>query len=226
MGHALLTSVRVTILVAVFSIWPTHSRAEPIQITDGHMLFSTFGCCDFKVDVTLPGLGHWRGDFPNETQLLLFGITYEIRPDSVVNLSGRFSGAGSGSGSLDGVGLSSNVSGTFTTPAAVLEPSREGFTGFNFPALVASAPFAMEGFVTLRSQEFGTTLFEGAIFGAGQARATYFQRSRLGGPYLFAVVNYTFDDAGAVPEPGSLLLLGTALGGLWVRQRRMRQRLN
>jgi hypothetical protein len=84
------------------------------------------------------------------------------------------------------------------------------------PSLTPS-PFLLTGFFRIVDQE-GAVLFNDAVAGAGTASWT-FVNTPSGGPVVSSVL-YQFSEADPVPEPVSLVLVGTGLAGVALGRRR------
>jgi hypothetical protein len=79
--------------------------------------------------------------------------------------------------------------------------------------------FSMAGFLTIVEHPTGPQLFVGDVSGSGLATFRYVP-GPLGGPLLVAFT-YQFNDVAPTPEPGALLLLGTAAMAFWAGARRL-----
>jgi hypothetical protein len=104
---------------------------------------------------------------------------------------------------------------------------------FNAPALVMSfaaadisvrRPFTFSG-VLRGTDEFGqSTLFERMLIGQGELTANFALNPNLDPTaFEFRSIRYDFADAAPVPEPITMLLVGTGLGGVFVRHRNRRR---
>ena len=114
-----------------------------------------------------------------------------------------FTGVGS---PLGNTSLSVNWTGDLTIPA--------GFTGG-----VLTAPFGFTGAFSY----FGptsTTVTD--LLGSGLASLTFAPNAASPGTFVVSAATYTFEDTAPVPEPMSLLLVGSGLAGIAGLRRRRR----
>ena len=104
---------------------------------------------------------------------------------------------------------------TFSGPAP-LAPPLEGLTG------TVTAPFDFTGQFSFPATG-GSAGSVVTLFAGGTTTIGLF-RSSLDIPWSYANASFTFDQVDPVPEPGTLLLVGTALAGLAARRRRTAKR--
>jgi hypothetical protein len=93
-------------------------------------------------------------------------------------------------------------------------------SALSFSATPATSPTAFQvgGTVTLVDPSSGAVLFSSDVFGSGIA--TWQFVPTFGGQPTVSAVTYEFNDLAAVPEPSTMLLLGTGLAGLAARRKR------
>ncbi|CAN5669417.1 hypothetical protein BH24ACI4_BH24ACI4_20880 [soil metagenome] len=195
-----------------------HTFAEPIQITGGSMDVALVGG-----PISLAGEGFTFDGF------VRMGISPVVDcrpclPGDVLSLNAMWSGSDvAGNLVLNGVTFE-NVGSLSSQTAQVLEfwgsagsvPALEGLTA------TLAAPFSFTGWFSLPVNNIDRVRVD--LFGEGTA-SVFLSRSSTDVPFWTGTrATYQFEDTDPIPEPGTMLLVGTALGGLAVRLRRQRQR--
>ena len=91
------------------------------------------------------------------------------------------------------------------------------------PRADVNAPFVASGFLTAYDnvERAGVPLFSDAFSGRGTATVTFFNSPEFGGIWAERI-SYQFDDSAPIPEPATLLLIGTGLSAMYMTRRRRR----
>jgi len=201
----------------LLALAPVETTADPIRITDGRLEITGLGgplflsaepVFTFNGAVGVVGgfFGPWVSCLP-------------CAPGAAVNFNASWGG-----NDLHGTATYNGV--TYEALGSLAPGSASGVVDFTGPATV-TAP--LDGVVATLIAPFdfqGNFFFPGAspdspsFIGAGTATVTLF-RPTTAIPWSFQSAVYEFSDANtAVPEPGTLLLVGTVLAGMAARRRR------
>jgi hypothetical protein len=219
----------VSVLLSASSVLSL--AAEPITVTsgifgspdDGPAGFGLFGPDGFALGAFNPLVTSSPG-----------GTCFEgCTPGSAVDMSTAAGGESTftrftlglpGEANINGIRFTQlGLAGTFRfdAPAVVLPPLD------SFKPL--TAPFVFHGHVTGFARDdlnLQVPLFDGALIGQGSAMLNFF--GFVDGSYRRPYVTYTFATPalGPVPEPTTIVLLGTAFAGIAARRWRQRNRLS
>jgi hypothetical protein len=211
------------LLIFAFLAAPSRASAEPVRITSGFLTVDGLGATGF---FQLTGLDF---DISGGAEPGVVGPEFNCTPcasgDSI-DLSTRYLGdIGSGSGTVNGTFYSQLTfanSMSFLGPT-VLAPSTPGpFTvvrPFSFDA-------SLLGIVD-HNQSTERTVFDATLFGNGIVTASFFSVPTEPGAtplFSFDSVRYDFTAAEPVPEPATLMLLGSGLAAIASRHVSRRRR--
>lgn len=215
---------RILFLLLPFALLAQPASADPLRITSGAFLFDiegdtfTFNGNGFALATTEFGI-YTRNIFPARCSNAAFSFCEEAE-GSLSDWSFRSAGEqllGRGNAMLDGVNATNvDFVGTLRADAVPTRVSSGGATEFDF-----AAPFSFEA--SIRGMQGGEELFARQFIGTGRFNVQYEQVNSHPG---FVMRNADADTlfytltAAQVPEPGTLLLLGSGLAAVAVRCRR------
>ena len=219
------------VLLALAVIAPTEARADAVAITGGfYEVDNPFRTVPNFVDSSFNFSGNnlsARGtnfDAPQQAPHsncgtpCLAGSTFSLTTGTFLNTDGP-----TGTFTLDGVshtgwfiGSSLNfTSGTVTIPLDAPTDPAQDFTLTTTFTMTGTLGFAE---YDLQNQVFTGFNYDSPVFGSGLADITLFF-SRVTHEYEIGSVTYRFQPA-SVPEPATLILLGTGLAGAAAYRRR------
>jgi hypothetical protein len=92
-------------------------------------------------------------------------------------------------------------------------------------SFTSSQPFVFTGFLrAFLDSDFSTLVFSTALSGRGRAHGGFFSSDEGHFPALEHTFPYVFEEAAAVPEPATLLMIGVGLAGIGLRRARQNHR--
>ena len=196
---------------------PAPVRADPIAITSGFL--SSTGLSNVG-EFQLNGAGFsvaGNTDMGNVRP----AVCFPCPAGTAVPLSSLFTGGLE----IDGaVVIDGN---TFVGPTgAVFEFDAPAFVLPSTPAGISVRRlFTLTGSLTVFDERGESTVISRMLIGQGEVTAHFDYNPNLGEPiaFEFRSIRYDFTEAAPVPEPVTMLLVGTGLGGVFLRHRSRRR---
>ncbi len=206
------TSLRmlVVVLIAVH-VFAAHAEADPIRVVAGSVSIDTGDPPSFTL-FTADGRSYQGEGFASNWDPSCF---FQCAAGSSIGLS-ISPGGPDGFGFLgrdDGVSGYPVIRFNISAPAVILDPD-SGMPRFRD----FQVPFTFTGQLTAfpTPSLTGEPLFDVVLTGGGTANLSMFVEDRL---YSFSSLDYVFEAAAPVPEPGTILLVSAGGALLWRRRR-------
>ena len=206
------TSLRLALgFVVAVQISATAAGADPVRVTSGNLSFDTGNAPVFRL-VTSTGEVFEAEAFRREWP----ACSYQCAPGTEIPVSlGITESDGPTFFRADGVDLFPVMRLVISAPSVTMpEPGSANDRIEDF-----LRPFTFSGQLTgyASSDRIGTPVFDLTLVGSGTAKLSM---ALEGGRYSFSSLDYNFD-AAPVPEPATLLLVGSGAALLWRRRRRV-----
>jgi hypothetical protein len=211
-----LRGLQLALLAALAG--PSLAAADPIQITSG---FVHAGAVDPRAQFAFEGEGFSLAGFAEAFSSTLSLACVPCAPGTTLDLGGAFHGPdAAGSGVVDGVAYSeiflNGMTGTFSSPSFQISGDQ---------ALTMTRNFTFTGTISgylLNPSVHGLTepAFTKTLTGQGIVRGEFLFNADETPLFFARGLQYEFRDTAPVPEPSTLLLVGTGAAAAVLRRRR------
>jgi hypothetical protein len=202
-------------------VGPSVAAADPVRVTSG---FVHAGAVDPSARFLFEGDGFSLAGFAEAFSSTLTLKCFPCAPGTTLDLGGEFHGPdAAGSGVVDGVTYPeiflNGMTGTFSSPSFDISGDQAITIMRNFTFSGSVRGYLLNPFV----HGFTEPVFTKSLTGQGTVRSEFlFNDDET--PLFFATsLQYEFTDVAPVPEPATLLLVGSgAAVAAWRRRRRPR----
>ena len=210
-----LRALPLALLTAVAA--PSLAAADPIHITSG---FVRAGTVDPRAQFAFEGEGFSVAGFAQAFTSTV-SPCFPCPPGTTLDLGGAFQGPDAlGSGVVDGVAYAelffNGMTGTFSSPSFQVSGNQALTVVRDFTFTGTISGYLLNPFV----HGFTEPAFTKTLTGAGIVRGEFLVNADQPPLFFATSLEYEFADTAPVPEPATLLLVGTGAAIAALRRRR------